>query len=409
MINKETLRNVVKLQRKELLQFEIGIEREEISKIDINTHFAVILSGIRRCGKSTLLRQIIKKVKNFYYFNFEDLRAIDFEINDFEKLDLIFHEEFGDSDYYFFDEIQNVPEWERYIRRLIDIKKHVFITGSNASLLSKELGTRLTGRYLTHEIFPFSYKESLKIRKKDATINSFEEYLTEGGFPEYLQSNRPDQLQILLTDILSRDIATRYKIRSQKQLKELAIYLLTNMGKQFTYNSLRRIFKLGSVNSIISFVSYFEDAYLLFTISRFDFSFKKMLVNPKKVYSIDNGLAIRNSASFSDDRGRLLENQVFLGLRKRYKEILYYQNKHECDFIVKESAKVILAVQSCYELNEDNKKREIEGLLEALTEFKLKEGLILTYKHEDEFLIKDKIIKVVPVWKWLSEGQGEKR
>jgi predicted AAA+ superfamily ATPase len=403
MINKEILRNIVKIQKEELNQFEAGIQREERSEIDITIPFAVILSGIRRCGKSTLLRQLMKKVKNYYYFNFEDLRAVDFNVKDFEKLDEIFHEEYGNSDYYFFDEIQNIQKWEMYVRRLVDLKKHVIITGSNASLLSKELGTRLTGRHLTHEIFPFSFKEFLDIEKKEPSKDSFETFLNEGGFPEYLQYKRPDILQILLTDILNRDIATRYKIRSQKQLKELAINLLTTIGKKFTYNSLKKIFKLGSVNSIISFISYFEDSYLLFTMPKFDFSHKKMLVNPKKVYSIDTGLSIRNSASFFDDRSRLLENIVFLHLRRQYKDILYYQNEHECDFIIKDGAKIVLAVQSCYDLNEDNKEREINGLIEAMNTFKLKEGLIVTYNQTDEFNIDSKKIKILPVWKWLLE------
>jgi predicted AAA+ superfamily ATPase len=401
MINKEVLRNIVKLQRGELAQFDNGIQREEHAEIDLNVPFAIILSGIRRCGKSTLLRQIIKKLKSYYYFNFEDSRAVDFDVKDFEKLEEVFHEEYGNGDYYFFDEIQNIPKWEVYVRRLVDLKKHVIITGSNASLLSKELGTRLTGRHLTHEMFPFSFKEFLTIEKKEASIHSFENYLTEGGLPEYLQYKRPDILQILLNDILNRDIAARHKIRSQRQLKELATYLLTNVGKQFTYNSLKKNFKFGSVNSVISFMSHFEDAYLIFTIPKFDFSYKKMLVSPKKVYSIDNGMTIRNSASFFDDRGRLLENLVFLSLRRKHKEILYFQNENECDFIVKDGAKIVQAVQSCYELNEDNKERELNGISEAVKKFKLKEGLILTYNQTDDFDIRGIKVKVMPVWKWL--------
>ena len=402
-MDEENLLNVVKLQRAELSEFDNGTVREERAEIDINIPFAIILSGIRRCGKSTLLRQIIKKHKNFYYFNFEDSRAVDFSINDFEKLDQIFHEQYGESNYYYFDEIQNIPKWEIYVRRLIDLKKHVTITGSNASLLSKELGTRLTGRHLTHEIFPFSFNEFLAIEKKEANINSFDDYLSEGGFPEYIKYKRPDILQILLNDLINRDIATRYKIRSQKQLKELAIYLLTNVGKRFTYNSLKKNFKFGSVNSVISFMSYFEDAYLIFTIPKFDYSYKKSLVNPKKVYSIDNGLIIRNSASFFDDKSRLLENLVFINLRKKYKEILYFQDKNECDFIIKSGSKIIQAVQVSYELNNDNKEREINGLVEAMEKFKLNEGVILTYNQTDNFEINKKKIKLMPIWKWLLE------
>ncbi len=403
MIDKETLRKVVKIQREELSLFELGVHREESDKIKIDIPFAVILSGIRRCGKSTLLRQLMEKIKGYYYFNFEDSRATDFEISDFEKLDEIFHEEYKDQDYYFFDEIQNIPKWELFVRRLIDTKKHVVITGSNASLLSKELGTKLTGRHLTHEIYPFSFKEFISLNKDKFNIKSFERYLIDGGFPEYLKLKRPDILQELLKDVIARDITTRYKIRNQKILNDLAVYLLTNIGKQFTYNSLKKSFKLGSVNSVTSFISYFEDTYMIFTIPRFDYSLKKMLVRPKKIYSIDNGLSIKNSSSFFDDRGRLLENVVFINLRKRYKNIFYFQENNECDFLVRDGTSITQAIQVCYEINRDNKDREINGLLEAMNKFKLKNGMILTYNQNDKFVIKDKIIKAIPVWKWLLE------
>jgi len=401
MIDKETLRNVVKIQREELLSFDPGVEREDTTKIKLNVPFAIVLSGIRRCGKSTLLRQLMKKVKGFYYFNFEDSRAIDFELRDFEKLNQIFHEEYKDRDYYFFDEIQNVEQWEIFVRRLIDLKKYVIITGSNASLLSKELGTRLTGRHLTHELFPFTFKEFIKLSKKNPSFSSFNEYFDMGGFPEYLKLKRPDILQELLRDILARDISIRYKIRNQKTLRELAIFLLTNVGKKFTYNSLKKIFKLGSINSIISFMSYFEDTYMIFTIPCFDYSLKKMLISPKKIYSIDNGFTIKNSASFFDDKGRLLENLVFINLRKKNKDIFYYQENNECDFLIREGIKIVKAIQVCYGINEDSKDREINGLLEAMNKFKLKEGMILTNSQNDEFKVDNKIIKVMPVWKWL--------
>jgi len=401
MINKETLRKIVNLQRDELEMFEQGIEREDVNQIDMNVPFAVILSGIRRTGKSTLLRQLMKKVKGFYYFNFEDSRATGFGIEDFEKLEEIFHEDYGDYSYYFFDEIQNVQKWELFVRRLVDIKKHVIITGSNASLLSKELGTRLTGRHLTHEVFPFSFKEFLSIKKEKQGINSFEKYLVTGGFPEYLKLERPDILQELLKDIIARDITARYKIRNQNVLKELAIYLLTNIGKQITYNSLKKNFKLGSIHTIISFISYFEDTYMVFTIPRFDYSLKKMTVSPKKVYSIDNGFSIKNSTSFFDDRGRLLENMSFINLRKKHKEIYYFHENNECDFVIKNGSKITQAIQVCYQINKDNQERELNGLVEAMNKFKLKEGLILTYNQDDKFVVKDKIIKVISIWKWL--------
>ena len=403
MILKETLRNIVKTQRENLDLAEASVEREALKQIDVKIPFAIVLSGVRRCGKSTLLKQLMKRVKEFYYFSFDDVRVVNFEVEDFQKLDEIFLEEYGKKDYYYFDEIQNVQKWELFVRTILDRKKYVIITGSNASLLSKELGTRLTGRNLRFELFPFSYNEFLSLVNKKQNISSFEEYFVNGGFPEYLKLKKFNILQELLSDILNRDIAIRHKIRNLKSLREMALYLLTNVGKEFSYNNLRKTFNLGSTNSAISFVSYFEDSYLLFTVPKFDYSLKKQLVNPKKVYSIDNGLTNVNSSSFSQDKGKMLENLVFVNLRKKYKNIFYFQEKNECDFVIKEGTKITKAVQVCFDLNEDNKDREINGLLEALEKFNLKGGMILTYKQEDEFRKKDKRIKVLPIWEWLVE------
>lgn len=401
MILKETLRGIIKSQKSELPLLEDGVKREKLALIDINLPYAVVLSGIRRCGKSTLLHQLMKKTRKSYYVNFEDPRLVDFEVRDFQKLEEVFKGEYGSCEYYFFDEIQNVQKWELFVRALLDKKRKVIITGSNASLLSKELGTRLTGRHIRYELFPFSFKEILMFVNKKPSITSFEEYLKKGGFPEYLKYQKSEILHELLNDIIARDIIVRHKLRESKIIKEMAIYLLTNVGKEFSYNSLKKIFNLGSTNSVIAFISYFEDSYLLFTVPKFAYSLKKQLVNPKKVYSIDNGLSSVNSVSFSSDSGRMLENIAFLHLRKKHEKIFYFKEKNECDFVVKEKDKIIKLIQVCYELTEDNKQREIDGLLEATEMFKLNKGLILTYNQEDEFKIKNKKIIVKPVWKWL--------
>ncbi len=403
MILKETLRQVVKAQRADLSLFDYGIEREKLNQIDLNMPYALVLSGVRRCGKSTLLRQLMKKVESCYYFNFEDTRVAGFEASDFEKLDAVFREEYGDCDIYFFDEIQNVPNWELFVRSGLDRKKRFVITGSNASLLSRELGTKLTGRHLRHELFPFSFGELLAFTRKKPEVDSFEEYLIKGGFPEYLKYGNPEILRELLSDVIERDVVVRHNLRNSKTVKEIALYLITNVGKEFSYNNLKKTFGLGSTNSAIAFVSFFEDSYLLFTLSKFDYSPRKRSVNPKKAYSIDNGLSSVNSVSFSSDRGRMLENAVFLHLRKKYKELYYFKEKKECDFLVEEKGKITSAIQVCYELNEDNKDREFAGLTEALTKFNLANGLVLTYNQEDEFKVGGKKILVKPVWKWMLE------
>ena len=402
MILKETLREIVKSQRKNLEEIETGIIREKLGDIDIDLPFALVISGVRRCGKSTLLLQLIRKRRNFYYFNFEDPRTASFEAGDFQKLNDVFSEEYGKADCYFFDEIQNAQKWELFVRQMLDKKMHFVLTGSNASLLSKELGTRLTGRHIRFELFPFSFNEFLKITKSKPSINSFKSYMKRGGFPQYLKDRRNEILYELLNDIIMRDIVVRYNLRNPKLVKEVAIYLLTNIGKEFSYRSLNETFGLGSVNTIISLISYFEDSYLLFTIPRFSYSLKKQIKNPKKVYAIDNGLSATNSASFSEDNGRMFENAVFLHLRRKYKNIFYFREKHECDFLAGEKNNITTAIQICFELNDDNKEREIKGLQEALENLNLKEGLILTFNQEDELLVANKKITIMPVWKWIK-------
>ena len=402
MIPEDSLREIIKSQSKNLDSYRFGIPREE-ANIDYRLPHALIISGIRRAGKSTLLHQLSKRIINFHYLNFEDPRLTKFGLNDFEKLDEIFIKEYGDYEYYLFDEIQKVETWELFVRSRLDKEKKFIITGSNASLLSRELGMSLTGRHVDLELFPFSFKEYLLFKNKKAELLTFKEYLTNGGFPEYVKYNNSEILQRLFTDIIQRDIVARYKLREPKILEQMAVYLLTNIGREFSYNNLKEIFNLGSVSTVTAYISYFEDSYLLFSVPKFSFSLKKQLVNPRKIYAIDNGLAKVNAVSFSSDNGRLLENTVFLGLRRKFKNIFYFHGKYECDFLVRDRDKIITAIQVCYNLNEDNKEREVKGLIDALNEVELNEGLILTYDQEDIFKIDKKKIIVKPVWKWLME------
>ncbi|MEK6856217.1 MAG: ATP-binding protein [Nanoarchaeota archaeon] len=403
MITNETLKEVIILQREALDKSEVGTNREEKKEAIISDSFALIITGVRRCGKSTFLNQLIKKQKNAYYLNLEDPRLDEFELSDFNKIELIMKEIYGPGGVYFFDEIQSVPKWEKFIRYLVDKKEKVILTGSNASLLSRELGTKLTGRHIQIEMFPFTYNEFLDLKKINASLDSFKEYLYAGGFPEFLKTTNPVILHRLLSDIIMKDIAVRFNIKNTNILNKIAVFLISNVGKEFSYNSIKHMFEIKSVQSVIDYISFFEDAYLTFNVPRFSYSFKQQQINPKKAYSIDNGFSSNNSASFSKDSGKMLENLVFLTLRRKYKDIYYFQEKRECDFIIKEKEKITQAIQVCFDFNEETKNREISGLLEAMKEFKLKNGLILTYKQEDEFKIDGLIIKVLPVWKWLLE------
>jgi uncharacterized protein len=403
MILKDTLQQIIATQQRDIKSLNYGVPRTVASNIDLTLPFAIIISGIRRCGKSTLLRQAMKETNGKYYFNFEDPKATSFELSDFQKLDELFSESFGQEECYFFDEIQNVEKWELFVRTTLDKGKHFLITGSNASLLSKELGTRLTGRHLRKELFPFSYTEFLAFTSTKTGPESFNEYLIKGGFPEYLRFSRGEILQELLNDIIMRDIVVRHKLRSPKSIKELALFLISNIGVEFSYNNLAKTFNIGSTNSAISFVSYLEDSYLLFTVPKFSYSLKKQSVNPKKVYVIDNGLADVNSVSFSANKGRMLENTVFLGLRRTGKDIFYFKGDKECDFLVKEENKITQAIQVCSNLTEENKNREINGLIEAIEAFDLAEGLILTINQQDTLKLSGKTINIIPAWRWSEE------
>jgi len=406
MITKETIIEVIKSQKESLDNAEVGTAREEIKEIQILDSFALIITGVRRCGKSTLLHQLIRKQKKTYYLNLEDPRLDGFNLNDLNKVEPIMEEIYGTGGIYFFDEIQNVPQWEKFIRYLIDKKKKIVMTGSNASLLSKELGTRLTGRHLKYELFPFSFKEFLVLKKVDPSLNAFKDYLFQGGFPEFLKKQSPEILHSLLSDIVMKDIAVRFNIKNTDILRKIAVFLISNVGKEFSYNSIKKMFEIKAIQSVIDYVSFFEDAYLVFSIPRFSYSFKQQQVNPKKIYSIDNGFSNTNSASFSKDNGKMLENIIFLALRRSYKDIFYFQEKGECDFVIKEEEKITQAIQVCFDFNEETKDREINGLMEALNKFKLKKGIILTYNQDDEFEVDGKIIKVFPVWKWLLENKS---
>lgn len=384
---------LLRMDRKSILRTFMNAYKPDKKHIEV-------ITGIRRCGKSTLMKQIIAThYAHAAFFNFEDSRIFGFEIQDFQKLD----EMLGKGvDAYFFDEVQNVEGWEVYIRQLHDRGAKVFVTGSNASLLSKELGTRLTGRHLRHEMFPFSYSEFLQFTKQNISVGSLEKFITVGGFPEYLSSGNPEVLQNLLKDIVMRDIAVRHGIRNTRSLMDITLFLLSNIGKEYSYNGLKKSFGLGSANTTSDYLTWLEDAYLFFFLPRFSWSAKNTLVNARKVYAIDNGMVNANSLSFMEDKGRLLENAVYLYLKQQSYMLYYYREQKECDFVVFENKKCKWLIQVCWELNGDNQAREIQGLLEAMHYFKKKEGLIVTFNQRDTLRVNGFNISLVPALDFLT-------
>ena len=399
MIQKDFLKEIIRQQEINLHAKEEGMIRDSLCTLPDIDNYALIVSGVRRCGKSTLLHQLLKKKHTeSLYINFDDPRLYDFEISDFQKLDQLIAE--AGNRVLMFDEIQIIKGWERYVRQKLDENFKVFVTGSNASLLSKELGTSLTGRHITSELFPFSFKEFCRFKDIEPNEHTTKEYMQLGGFPEYLKNPIEEILANLLDDILIRDIAVRYGIKDIRGLKRLTVFLLSNIGNLTSANKLREPAGINSTTTILEYLSHLEQSYLVSLVPMFDYSLKKQTINPKKIYAIDMGLVTSNVNRIKGDEGHKLENMVYNTLRLRYKDIYYHRRDNECDFITLEKGAITQAIQVCMELNADNQSREFDGLIDALKFYKLTEGYIITLNQEDVFQIENLKIKVIPYHKW---------
>lgn len=401
MIQIEFLKEIIEQQRLSLMSKDMGMHREQLLSLPDSKSHALIVSGIRRCGKSTLLFQLLReKYPQALYLNFDDPRLYDFNPTDFVKLDSLIAER--NSSVVMFDEIQLVNGWERYVRQKLDENIQVFVTGSNASLLSSELGSSLTGRHITKELFPFSFSEYCRFRKLEPGSESTLGYLKEGGFPEYLKQKDSDILTSLLDDIIVRDIAVRYNIRDVRTLQRLTLFLLSNIGNRITGNKLKTNFGISSTTTILEYFSHLEQSYLMAFVPMFDYSLKRQNINPKKVYAIDSGLIENTTPHFKKDEGHRLENLVYLLLRRKTKEIYYYSGTGECDFLIVEKGVITSALQVCLELNNDNLRRETDGLFEAMGKFQLKQGTIITLTQTDHFVRDDMNIEVLPFHRYCS-------
>lgn len=419
MISKSTLALVVKSQLNEFNDVKSTVRRTAIQKVlSYSGASALVVKGVRRCGKSTLMKQIIQEnfPNAFFYFNFDDDRIIGFTTEDFQALVEVFIENLGPRKNVFFDEIQNIKGWELFVNRLLNEKYHVFITGSNANLLSQELGTHMTGRHVDIELYPFSFTEFLIAQKieipkkgfysteeKALLSKKFKEYLSRGGMPEAIVFSNEAILTQVLTDIIQKDIVTRYKIRKTAELKSILNFLISNFANPITYTSIKNNFKeLKTVNTIQKYISYAEETYLVFTIKKFEKKAKQFDKNPKKIYCIDNGIITRNTPITIERNAGLLENAVAIHLKRLGKEFYYYKGKteRETDFLIPKDKQ---AIQVCYEFNENNNEREIRGLLEAMKELKTNSGLILTLDQEQEIKHKEGNITVKPAWEWMLE------
>lgn len=413
MLEKSKIEEVFIDQFSQFKNKNSGMERMVNIKKYLTTEQVVVISGIRRCGKSTLLKQFADHSNNFYYINFDDERLINFTVDNFNDLLSVWQKNFKSKNI-LIDEIQNIKSWERFIRRIHDEGYKIFITGSNSKLLSSELSTHLTGRYKKLELYPFSFVEFIKFKniqpraktteEKAVLSKFFSEYLSGGGFPEYIKNKDTETVKRIYEDVIYKDIIARFGIREIKSFRLLANWLFTNFTKEASYNSLAKILGIKTAATVSEYVSYLQEAYLLFELYKYDYSLKKQYTSNKKIYVIDNGL--RNEISFyvSEDRGRLLENLIFIELKRRGQEIYFFRGKKECDFILLEKNKIKQALQVSLDFNDNNKKREVDGLLEAMIKFDLPSGVILTEDQEEEIKINGKKIKIRPAYRWLIEN-----
>ena len=416
MITASQLEELVLTQKEWFRTRDPGIPRRIVTGPLIQTDEVVVITGIRRCGKSTLLRQLSGLYSDYQYVNFDDDRLMDFTVADFPALMLVFEKTLPGVKTLFVDEIQNVIGWERFVRRIHDEGYKVFLTGSSASLISSELGTRLTGRYIPVILYPFSFAEALQFRsidtgritetKKAQILSEFDRYLAGGGFPDFIKYQDPEYLKRIYDDVLYRDIISRLGIREVKGFRQLARYIFSNMANPATYNALKKTLGFKSVTSVRDYVGFLEEVYLVFEICRYDFSLKKQYVSEKKLYCIDTGMRNAVAFRFSGDTGRLLENCILIELLRRKKSVYFFRNHRECDFVTEEEGVITGAIQVCFELTPENREREIGGLTSAMAAHGLSEGRLITCCQEKTFTQDGRIIHVLPAWKWLLESEA---
>lgn len=404
MLLKTEIEQAVETQLQQLFT-QKTYPRQMLEKIKILPNFALVVSGVRRSGKSTLLAQLIEKQEqnSYLFLNFDTPKLFNFEFNDFALLDEIIAEKQQIQTLYF-DEIQIIEGWEVYVRGKLDQGFQVVVTGSNASLLSRELGTKLTGRHISKELFPFSFMEFCEFLSKEKNAESVKNYLQQGGFPQYLQFNEDEILNSLINDILYRDIIVRFGIRDERSMKRLLLFLAGNVGNLITAGKLKQSLEVKSTATVQEYLSHLEQAYVIQTLPKFAYSYKVQLANPRKVYFIDNGLQRVISPSFSQDLGRKLENAVFWELRRQFSEIYYYNENHkECDFVVCQNSTPVQLIQVCWQLNAENLTRERDGLLDAMRFFGFEQGIIITLDQTDKMIVDGKTIEILPFWKVLGD------
>lgn len=397
---------------------------------------ASVVIGMRRTGKTFFCFQRIRKllssgtpVNQILYLNFEDDRLLDFSVKDFQAILDVYFGKFPMNRnvkcHFFFDEIQRIDQWEVFIRRLLDTENvQVCLTGSSSKLLSTEIATSLRGRSMTTEIFPFSFKEFIKqhglLEKIPESFGSnvssilrkaVSDYLETGGFPEIqtVEKNmRGEILQGYIGSVLLKDVVERHRIGSIIVLKHLVNSIMNSSCSQFSvnkfYNTLRSMSIKCTKNNIYEYLDHLLDAYLFYRVPLHTRSAKARIVNPAKIYVIDTGLLNTMTFRYSANRGHLLENMVFMHLRRNGFEVEYVVSDkgYETDFLARHSVTgEVMLLQVCWDIsNDDTFVRELRGLKTAMSELGIDKGEIITWDDEKTL---DGNISVIPVWKWLLD------
>lgn len=414
----QDIRDTLLVQKRELedrLKERYVARRVDPKKL--NNPLIKVITGPRRAGKSFFALHELKKLGSFGYANFDDERLAGVE--DYDEIVDTINSLYNNPKYLLFDEIQNLDKWELFVNRLQRQGYNLVLTGSNARLLSRELATHLTGRHLPMTIFPFSFKESLELEGRELTKSETKErllhYLNYGGYPEPLVTKLDHRgyLSTLFTSVIYKDIVKRFKIRHVQAVEDLATYLISNVGKEFSYNSLSRMTRCKSVHTVERYLGYLEEAFIFFKLDRFSFKVGQQISSNKKIYCIDNGLVHARAFKFSSDVGRLYENLVAIELKKLEANGLinvYYwknQRQEEVDFVVKRGLEVKQLIQVCYDVEgEKTRDREVRALLKASRELRCKDLVVITQDYEAEeqadwFGIKRRV-KFIPLWRWLN-------
>ena len=417
------MRSIVLSQRKErdgLLEKAYLLRDYQVeAETFLSSPLIKLVTGPRRAGKSVLTLLLLKD-KNFAYLNFDDEQLLE-NFNEDTVMQALL-EVYPNFEYLLLDEIQNLEHWDVWVSKLYRRGYNLLVTGSNAKLLSSEMGTVLTGRYLEIEVLPFSLTECFRFKhhewvaelpeEKAGLMLQVEDYMRYGGYPEIINSREITEsyLSSLFDSIILKDIAKRYKIRKTTELYQLATYLVSMFCNEFTYSSLKDDLNFSSKSTLQKFCDYLQQTYLFFYLPRYNNKLKLMQKASQKVYVVDNGFLASSAFQISENRGRLLENLVFLELLRRKNkvgEIIFYyrsRNDRETDFVIREKFHVRQLIQVCYDMTaKKTVKREVESITECAGELKCDNLLIITWDQEDVIEKGGKTINVVPYYKWCRD------